>query len=431
MQQHFDCQTFARIGVSNPSDQHILTNLLNGCVAIASDANANAFVNFARSLKRKAYESEVPPHQQAKTGSTPNAPEPDPKTKELNDLREALKLQQSTGNATILQLSTAQREIKDLRLMIQSKTKECITLTHDIGVLEKCNSTLTHDIGVLEKCNDKRSADIKRMVVMLQSSSPTGAAHQQVVAPLKEIVTCLNTIVPEIDQIVASYNDEIQIETHRLRRRIMMLKDQIIQTTKKHSFNDDFTGCVAVCPIPTRDGHIVSLKTILTQWKSYPSDYEGDFCSTFKSNSTNSPTSIASVEQVQLIRKIANDIGIDLTMPLQIQYTGYNATWCDFMFSEQIAIFSRMCKMIRCKCTLKPEIIIVSGGTQTLSLRLAVSNDSETSFTMHLELLSKTTTESDTQVYTRVLVNDTTTFPEVVFKSEHPASAAVSQTRPA
>ena len=426
MQQHFDCQTFAKIGVSNPSDQHILTNLLNGCVAIASDSNANAFVHLARSLKRKVYESDSSPHQQARTGVAPTTLELESKNKEINDLKETLKLQQSTGNATVLQLSTAQREIKDLRNMIQSKTKECIALTHDIGVLEKCNSTLMHDIGVLEKCNDERSADIKRMTRMLQSSSPMGAAQQQIITPLKEVVTCLNTIVPEIDQIVINYNDEIQIETHRLKRRIAMLSDQIIQTTKKQSFNDDITGCVAVCPIPTRDGHIVSLKTILIQWKSYPSDYEGDFCSTFKSNPTNSPTSIASVEQVQLIRKIANDVGIEITMPIQIQYTGYNAMWCDFMFSEQITILSRMCKMIRCKCILKPEKIIVSGGSHTLSLRLAVSNDSETMFTMHLELLSKINTESDVQACARVLINDTTIFPEVVFKSEHPSSVGVS-----
>lgn len=421
--QPFDCQTFAKIGVTNPTDQHILSHLMNSCVSIASDVNANAFMSLARSLKRKAYEPDQPqpqPQPQPTSGaSIAPTQELEEKKREITELKEALKLQQSRGNATALQLSTAQREIKSLRELTQAKIKECNALTHDIAALEKCNGVLNHDIGVLEKCNDTRSADVKRMVVKLQSTSSASSINQRVITSLKELAALLNTTVPEIDQIISSYDDDVQIETHRLKHRIAMLNEQILQSTKKQSFNDAITGEMAVCPIPTRDGHIVSLKTILMQWKCYPSDYEGDFCSTFKSISTNSPTSIASVEQVQLIREIANDIGINLTMPIQIQYTGFN-TWCDFMFCEQIAVLSRICKMIRCKCTLRPEKIIVSGGLRTLSLRLAAADDSETSFTMHLEILSKTDTGSDEHVYARVLVNDTTIFPEVIFKSEAP-----------
>ena len=425
--QAFDCQTFAKIGVTNPTDQHILSNLMNGCVSIASDINANAFFSLARSLKRKAYESDQPPiqHQQSRGAPTAHARDLEVKEKEIADLKEELKLQQARGNATALQLSTAQREIRELRDMTQSKIKECNTLVNDIKALEKTNGVLTHDIDVLEKCNDERSACLKRMVTKLQSTSSASSLNQRVITTLKELVTCLNTTMPEIDQIISHYDEDVQIETHRLKRRIAMLNDQIFQTTQKQSFKDAITKEITVCPIPTRDGRIVSLKTILMQWKSYPGDYEGDFCSTFKSTPTNSPTSIASVEQVQLIREIANDIGINLTTPIQIQYTGYNTMWCDFMFCEQIAIFSRICKMIRCRCTLKPENMIVGGGSHTLSLRLATIDDSETSFTMHLELLSKTDAMSDEHVYVRVLVNDTTIFPEVIFKSEaSPAAEA-------
>ena len=424
--QHFDRQTFAKLGVTSPSDQNILSNLMNGCVAIASDVSANAFMNLARSLKRKAHESDQPPHQQARVTSTPSAHELEAKIKEIADLKEELNLQQSRGNATALQLSTAQREIRDLRELTQSKIKECNTLMNDMGKLEKCNDTLTRDIGVLEKCVDERSAKIKTMVQKLQSTSSAGSLNQQVITSLKDFVTFFNTAVPELYQIITNYDDEVQIETHRLKRRIAMLNDQILKNSKHQSFIDAMSEEIAVCPIPTRDGRVISLKSILEQWKSFPGDYEGDFCSTFKSTPTGSPTSIASVEQVQLIREIANDIGISLTMPIQIQYTGYNNMWCDFMLREQIAVFSRICKMIRCKSTLKKENIIVNGGSRTLSLRLATADDSESSFTMHLELLSKMDSESDERVYARVLINDATLFPEVIFKSEHPPLAEAS-----
>jgi hypothetical protein len=229
----------------------------------------------------------------------------------------------------------------------------------------------------------------------------------------------MKSAVSEIKTISETIEDDISTETHRLKRCIAILNEKSEQSAKKNSFKDSMSDEIAVCPIPTRDGRIVALSTILNQWKSFPSDNEGDINSTFRSHRHGAHTSIASSEHVHLVREIANDIGVSLTTPIQIQYTGCGDTWCDFMFYEQLGIFSRICKMIRCRSTNKPDNMIVNNGMHRLSIRLITADDSESApIVIHLELLD-ISNNSAPPSFARVIVNDATVFPGVTFVSEN------------
>ena len=402
----FDTSTLAKLGIFNPMEQQLLSSILNGCAAVSSRSNLTIFQNFARTLKRKAMEPE-PVHRQ--TAPTPHAPTvvtPVEKRThtEVEVLTEKLRNHQATINDLTLKNSTTTREINNLRGMLQSKTKECLNLATDMNAVERCN--------------DELMQRIRRVATDLIAAKEQ---NKQFTNSIRESEAIISSSISEIGTIKDSLEDDFSVEAHRLKRRIVMLNDQIHKSSQLKSFTDPMAGGLSVCPIPSRDGHIISLKTILNQWRSFAGDHEGDVNATFKSHPVGAHTSIASAEQVHLIREIANDIGIDLTTPIKVQYRGFNNTWCDFVFYEQLGILSRICKMIRAKITGKSEKIIVNNNMFLISIQLSSANDDNSAFTMHLELLD-VSSAAPNPAFARIVVNDTSIFPDITFKSEEPSA---------
>ena len=368
----FDHLTFAKLGLLNPADQRVAVSILNGCVAIASETKLQSLKNLAISLKRKATEIE-PIYPATKQDDRVNAVLKENSqlkekiqriNKDMDTLKEALNAQQAKDSDAALQLTAA----NEAKTKLDSKTKECEALKNDVSTLERSNGALT--------------IVIKAMAMKLENR------------------------IMELEEIQA-------LATHALHRHIVILKDQISNMSNPPTFIDPITKIQAICPIPTRDGHIVSLATILRQWKTTPGDSEGEVNATFQLNYGVS-TCIGSSEQVSLIRQIAFDLKINITSPLQIQYRYGENDWYDVGFYEHLMIFSKICKLIRHKATASHEKMVINCGIFLLSLKCSYTPDITPPYVISFEILNIDTPERVVDV--RATPNDASIFSEVEFK---------------
>jgi hypothetical protein len=127
-----------------------------------------------------------------------------------------------------------------------------------------------------------------------------------------------------------------------------------------------------MCPIPTKTGCIDSLRNIMVQWKTMPCDNEGELHASFRCPLTGFTTSIASSEQMHLVRSIAFDAGLIIKPPFYIEY--FDATrevWEEFLFSEQVTMISKVCKIFRRKITdCTTDHLVVANGKILLTFHM-------------------------------------------------------------
>ena len=135
------------------------------------------------------------------------------------------------------------------------------------------------------------------------------------------------------------------------------------------SFVDRGTGEIAICPVPTRTGHIESLHNVVTQWKTTPPDNDGELHATFVCPFTGFPTAIASVEQLMLVSRIATDLGISTESPLSLQRRR-NDKWESLPLTDQIGLLSRACRIHRRKVATPQDALMVMYGQGLLNFQL-------------------------------------------------------------
>ena len=376
----FDHVTLAKLGLSSPFDQKIAVSLLNGCAAIVSDAKLQVLKNLAGTLKRKASEMEQMYFQLNAPRGAHIQPTSNEYTamkdkferlsKEMATLKESANSQLTRGNDATLQLADMCRERNELSKVFHAKTDECEKLKEKISTLEQGNADLNAQVRTLSEKLGTQCAGL------------------------------------EESYLIASLS---------LQKQVSILKDQLSRATNLSAFIDTVTDKQVVCPIPTRDGRILSLSAILKQWKTTQGDNEGEISATF--TYAGDQTSIASHEQVSLIRNIANDVGVDMTSPIHLQYTqGANTTEChDILFNEQLHIFSKVCKLIRRKAPNAYDKLVVNVRSHMLCIKSSFVEDSDRPHLISFELLDHGHPQ-DTVMEVKILINDPTVFPEVTFK---------------
>jgi len=127
-------------------------------------------------------------------------------------------------------------------------------------------------------------------------------------------------------------------------------------------------GLPMTCPVPIRSGHVMQLRDVYSQWRMLPCDNEGMFYASFICPYTGHNTSLASIEQVNLIVKIAESLRLDVsTVPLVFQYKN-NGQWTNFVLTDQIAIAAMCCKLHRSRATDAIESLTVCRGAFIFSV---------------------------------------------------------------
>jgi hypothetical protein len=122
------------------------------------------------------------------------------------------------------------------------------------------------------------------------------------------------------------------------------------------------------CPVPIRTGYLMQLRDIYRQWLLFPSDNEGTLFASFVCPATGHNTSLATIEQVNMVLNIAADLQLNVsTTPLVFQYN-HRGVWFPFSYCDQIAITSMCCKMHRAQVTDGIETLIVCNGRCNLSI---------------------------------------------------------------
>ena len=121
----------------------------------------------------------------------------------------------------------------------------------------------------------------------------------------------------------------------------------------------DISGLPIKCPIVTREGGVVSLREVYTQWK--------DAAGTMKTIE-DGVVAFAPVPQLHLVRSIANSLGICMQPPFKVQLCEDDENWDDLPFMDQILIAFKVFKL--CSRTKGTERAIVMNESCCLVLNM-------------------------------------------------------------
>jgi hypothetical protein len=112
---------------------------------------------------------------------------------------------------------------------------------------------------------------------------------------------------------------------------------------------DPIDKTTAVCPVPTINGNLISLKHVYNSWKNdgVRNVLDRDTLPPFTLPNAPGVVTLAPPCQINLIHQISHDIGISVKPPFKIQYKqeGEDDTWVDIFFTDQILIASVMYQM--------------------------------------------------------------------------------------
>ena len=128
-------------------------------------------------------------------------------------------------------------------------------------------------------------------------------------------------------------------------------------------------GDVMICPVPTRAGHLMQLADVYSQWMNFPCDNEGTPFASFTCLQTGLTTSLACMEQVCLVLRIAADLQINVTTPFVCKYLS-DREWIHFSYLDQITIAAMLCRMYRMGITDGIESVVVSRGYFVLTIHI-------------------------------------------------------------
>ena len=139
-------------------------------------------------------------------------------------------------------------------------------------------------------------------------------------------------------------------------------------------------GSLMVCPVPLRTGVLMQLGDVYAQWKTYPSDHEGTYYASILCPYSGKSTSLASLDQLYLIDRIAVGLRVSMMLPFKFQHKTSTGVWVDFPLFDQIAIASICCKNYRSGNSSCMDSIAVCGTEFVLHMH--VLNNS-VDFQMH------------------------------------------------
>ena len=198
------------------------------------------------------------------------------------------------------------------------------------------------------------------------------------------------------------------------------LQDRLIRGMS--AFFDTTTSAYMVCPIPTRSGDLVPFRTIVTEWINNPLDFNGEIHATFRCSITNGDNSIASAEQVSLIRRLAKDLGISLKSPITVSIQQNDEPFTQLPFYEQLRVASCLCKLYRERNQEPEETVLLYKGQRFIRLKISKGGNPQASkFKVCCEFGAKSTGAGQValQAHQIQLTADHTIFSEFTFQSRN------------
>ena len=435
-----DTSVLEKVGMDNAHERTQVVEVINACTTLLGQERNNSLLLFGRSLKRKIDEVDAVFLDNQRLLMETKRTEEDmldfqTKATELSDENYKLKQQIEGLRNTMARLK---EEAKDLREIQKQSGKSTADLRDKITNLttelkscdekwqdkyaevkkershfKKKTAALERENANLKKMCDQKSEEAKKLSDTIQENFDkreseliefNSKALETREALRKEMDESKLKLQLEIDDMrnelegkamqislmTASKNDFMQKTRADLHAEYQIIVDSLNQIITRSqamsSFQDKTTGLPAVCPIPTKSGFIDSFHNIMSQWMSTPSDNEGELHASFRCAVTGAPTSVASVEQVTLVRAIACDMNYPVKPPLYLEI--FNETsnqWEEFSFIEQLTMISKMCKIYRRK-TMDGTVdhLVVANGQYLLTFQFNTFPDGRSSMAFRL-----------------------------------------------
>ena len=358
--QIFDQATLGNIGLGDPREQKFVACVLNSCASFVAKGRLRGLCNLSNAMKRTAaHISRIEAELHVLKASPKRA--------------KASKDPSDQATVTKEQLDQALYEKKTASEIIAIKTKECDALKLENEELKKKLKKRDVIIEEQKKKMENQLAEYQGKFSKLQFNASNALrekdiAHSAALAAAKGSIT---------------------------------------------AFHDPASSTYAICPIPTRDGQIVPLSNIIKEWRSSPGDNEGEMYATFRCNVTGLHTAVASMEQVSLIRRIGQDIGINITSPFVVMFKKNNDPYTEIPFFDQLKIIARICKLYRRRQVGSPEHVVIM-GLYVMLIQLIQPTD-VAMLKVDLQMMDCKPNSTTAAFHVITILNDATLFPEVSF----------------
>ena len=113
------------------------------------------------------------------------------------------------------------------------------------------------------------------------------------------------------------------------------------------TFIDPFDKKTAVCPVPVRNGYLISLKHVYNSWRNdgvKNRSIDWNIIPPFRMPGSSDSDTLADPDQILLIHHITRDLGISTEPPFKLQYkkNQEEEEWRDIDLTDQIRIASVM-----------------------------------------------------------------------------------------
>lgn len=468
-----DASILQKVGMENDVERNHVADVINGCTVLIGQERNNSLVLFGRSLKRKVEEIDtiLEDNQRLVAESQRNDDEYSAVLKsneQLTKANEDLAAQIDAHKQTIARLT---EEARDLRAIQKQAGKTTGELHERISALSNENAALHESwqtkfvalktekgqikrqldaiTGKATKCKqalERKTSELARLQLELKAKESSfqttlderestmielsnaghesrrnlDSAHAEITGlkhELQELRSELSTKTLQLSNLEANNQEFTRItraDIHEeYKATLDTMHDALCRLQSMPTFRDKTNGYQASCPVPTRTGYIDSLLNIMLQWISTPCDNEGEIHASFRCPISGFATSIASSEQMNLIRNIAFDTGICTNPPFYLQFLDpVGDTWTEFTFTEQVGMISRVCKIYRRKMVDNAsDHLVVASGNMLLTFHLYQTGDAQ--WTLAFNLKSLVSTDPPPRV--RIIITDPFPFDGLIF----------------
>ena len=457
-----DVGTLEKVGMENVTERNHVAEVINACTILLGQERNNSLVLFGRSLKRKVeeHDSVLEDNQRLVAESHRNDEEYSAMTKsneELVKANEILTQKVNTQQETIVRLTEEAKDLRKIQKQAGRTTAELharmsaisnekvaldeswqakfITLRGEKSQLKKQHDELASKATKYKQALERKTSELQKVQLEMRTKessfqttlderestmielSSAAHEHQQHVERAQAEITSLKHELQEVRSELANKTAElgtVRAEIHAEYKDLYdTMNDTLCRVQAMPTFRDKTNGFQASCPVPTRTGFIDSLRNVILQWNSTPSDNEGEIHASFRCPITGFTTSIASSEQMNLIRSIAFDAGLSTNPPFYIQYLDpIRDSWEEFTFAEQVAMISRVCKIFRRKVVdSASDHLVVANGNMLLTFYLYQTDDAHWTLAFHLKSLVST----DPPPRVRMIITDPFPFDGLIF----------------
>lgn len=422
-----DATVLEKVGVGSKKDQDQVVILLKTCATLVHPNVSNSLTQFGRNLKRKMEEMDELMSENARL--VQDTRDEDAHILEMTSENNTLRQQLAETKARMIKFKEEATDLREIQkratktsaeyltqitaLTAENKTNtdewehRCALAKRETNAAKKRCGRLEEENTFLKKSCEQKTAEVKKATADLNTLKKTiettlderESAMIELTSQAFESRTALETMRIAMDTMknqATSDIDDMRSALNEKQARIAQMidtKDHFMLTTRSTieaeyqpiinhmtstiqrfqslpSFSDKIVGLPSICPVPTTSGYVDSFRNIILFWQSNPSDSEGKLNASFVCAMTGYSTSIASVEQIYLIRSIAADLHLPLQPPFLLQFRDCDE-WIELPFHEQLAMASMVCKIFR-RRTVDPSVDhqIVMGGQFILTTTL-------------------------------------------------------------